>query len=215
MKKLPNSRARAELARNCDVPSVLERTYALLAAGDRRREDAGAFPVDTKEIVHEQICKASLSCAALTALPASTLLAQTTYDQRHSVNDRRGDEQSRIRQGEASGQITRRGAHNLEAHQHAIHSQERADRAAANGGRLTTQERHQLARKQNRQSQRIYKGQAQRRHTARRLPAVRRHGLPDVRVMCDRMPAVKERSRERALFVLVCRLTMAAQQSAF
>ncbi len=95
--------------------------------------------------------------AVLAAIPASTLLAQNTnYDQRHNINDRRHDEQSRIRQGERSGQITRGGAARLEAHQHAIHQQERADRAA-NGGRLTGRERHQLARKQNRQSARVYR----------------------------------------------------------
>ncbi len=103
----------------------------------------------------------------LTALPASTLFAQTTYHQRHTVNDRRHDEQSRIKQGYASGQITNRGASNLEAHQHAIHSQERADRAA-NGGHLTSQDRHQLAREQNRQSQRIYRDK----HNAATQPGV-------------------------------------------
>ncbi len=94
--------------------------------------------------------------AVLTALPAATLLAQTTYDQRHTVNDRRGDQQSRIQQGYNSGQITNKGAANLEAHQQAIHSQEHADRAA-NGGHLTAQNRHQIARAQNRQSQRVYR----------------------------------------------------------
>lgn len=95
--------------------------------------------------------------AALIALPAAPLVAQTTtYNQRHTINNRRSNEQGRIRQGEASGQITRGGAQNLEAHQHAIHTQERADRAA-NGGHLTSQERHQLSRKQNRQSQRVYR----------------------------------------------------------
>ena len=101
------------------------------------------------------------------ALPAATLLAQTTYHQRHTINDRRSDQQSRIRQGEASGQITRRGASNLEAHQHAIHNQERADRAS-NGGRLTAQDRHQLAREQNRQSQRVYRDK----HNAATQPGV-------------------------------------------
>ena len=105
--------------------------------------------------------------AVLSALPASTLLAQTTYDQRHSVNDRRGNEQSRIKQGEASGQITNRGAANLESHQHAIHSQERSDRAA-DGGHLTAQDRHQLAREQNRQSQRVYRDK----HNAATQPGV-------------------------------------------
>lgn len=90
------------------------------------------------------------------ALPATTLLAQTTYNQRHSINERRGNEQERIHQGEASGQVTRREANHLEAHQHAIHNQERADRAA-DGGHLTAQDRHQLAREQNRQSGRVYR----------------------------------------------------------
>ncbi len=94
--------------------------------------------------------------AALIALPASTLIAQTTYDQRHTVNDRRHDQQSRIQQGYASGQITNRGARNLEAHQRAIHSQERTDRAA-HGGHLTARNRHQITREQNRQSARVYR----------------------------------------------------------
>ncbi len=94
--------------------------------------------------------------AVLIALPASTLFAQTDYNQRHDINNRRGNEQSRIKQGEASGQITRGGANNLEAHQHAIHSQERADRAA-HGGHLTAQNHHQIAREQNRQSHRVYR----------------------------------------------------------
>ncbi len=94
--------------------------------------------------------------AALTVMPAPMLLAQTTNHQRHTINDRRHDEQGRIQQGEASGQITRGGAAKLEARQHAIHSQERADRAA-NGGRLTAQDRHQLAHEQNRQSERVYR----------------------------------------------------------
>ncbi len=105
--------------------------------------------------------------AALTVLPASMLFAQTTYDQRHDVNNRRANEQSRIKQGEASGQITQKGANNLEAHQRAIHNQEHADRAA-DGGHLTAQDRHQLARKQNRQSQRVYRDK----HNAATQPGV-------------------------------------------
>ena len=111
----------------------------------------------------KQLCLA----AAITALPLPLVFAQTTYDERHSVNDRRHDEQSRIKQGEASGQITRKGANNLEAHQQAIHNQERTDRAA-DGGHLTSQDRHQLARKQNRQSQRVYRDK----HNAATQPGV-------------------------------------------
>ncbi len=106
--------------------------------------------------------------AVLTALPSSMLFAQNTdYQQRHSVNDRRGDQQSRINQGVASGQITRKGASNLQAHQQAIHNHEQADRAA-NGGHLTAQNRHQLARQQNRQSQRVYRDK----HNAATQPGV-------------------------------------------
>ena len=92
----------------------------------------------------------------LSGLASSALAAQTTDQERHDINNRRGNEQSRVKQGEASGQITQKGANNLEAHQQAIHSQERSDRAA-DAGKLTAQDRHQLARQQNRQSNRIYK----------------------------------------------------------
>ena len=94
--------------------------------------------------------------AVLTALPAATLFAQTTYGERHDINGRRSNEQTRIRQGEASGQVTPGEARRLETHQHAIHQQERADRAS-DGGHLTARDRHQLAREQNRQSQRVYR----------------------------------------------------------
>ena len=105
--------------------------------------------------------------ATLTVLAGAPLFAQTTDQQRHTINDRRNDQQSRIQQGEASGQITNKGASNLEAHQQAIHNQEHADRAA-NGGHLTAQGRHQLARKQNRQSQRVYRDK----HNAATQPGV-------------------------------------------
>ena len=104
----------------------------------------------------------------LTALPATTLVAQTTdYQQRHDINNRRANQQSRINQGVASGQITNKGASNLEAHQAAIHKEEQADRSTDNG-HLTAQDRHQLARQQNRQSARIYRDK----HNAATQPGV-------------------------------------------
>ncbi len=108
-----------------------------------------------------------LLAAGLLTLPAATLVGQTTYNQRHHVNARRGNEQARIQQGYQSGQITNRGKANLEAHQQAIHHQEQADRAMDNG-HLTAQDRHQLAREQNRQSQRIYRDK----HNAYTQPGV-------------------------------------------
>ncbi len=105
--------------------------------------------------------------AVLAALPAATLSAQTTYTQRHSVNNRSSDQQSRINQGVASGQITNKGAANLQSHQNAINSKIQADRAV-DSGHLTAQDRHQLARAQNRQSQRVYRDK----HNAATQPGV-------------------------------------------
>lgn len=106
--------------------------------------------------------------AAVTLLPATAVVAQTTtHGERHHINARRHNEQARIRQGYRSGQITNRGAANLEAHQQAIHNQERADRAA-DGGHLTAGDRHQLAREQNRQSARVYRDK----HNAATQPGV-------------------------------------------
>ena len=115
----------------------------------------------------ERFAKHLLVAAVLGVLSASTVFAQTTSQQRHAVNHRRHKEQSRIKQGYASGQVTNRGANSLEAHQQAIHQQERTDRAA-DGGHLTAQDRHQLAREQNRQSARIYRDK----HNAATQPGV-------------------------------------------
>jgi hypothetical protein len=91
---------------------------------------------------------------ALIALPATTF-AQSTYTQRHDINNRRGNEQSRIQQGKASGQLTHAESHRLEARQHSIHTEEKGMRAADNG-HLTAADRHTLAQRQNNQSRDIY-----------------------------------------------------------
>jgi hypothetical protein len=91
---------------------------------------------------------------ALIAIPASSF-AQTTYAQRHHIAARKADQQGRIAQGDRSGQLTPRESSHLEHHEAAINHEEHGMRASDHG-RLTAQDRHTLARQQNRQSARIY-----------------------------------------------------------
>ena len=106
--------------------------------------------------------------AALVALPSTTMLAQhTTYHQRHSVNARDARQQARINRGVADGQITPRGAAAADAHQARL-NQEQANMRTADNGHLTRQDRHRLARQQDRTSQRIHN----RNHNAATDPGV-------------------------------------------
>ncbi len=94
--------------------------------------------------------------AVVLAVPVAGAMAQTTtYHQRHTVRARQSRQQARIAHGVRDGQITPRGASHAEANQARISSEEHGDRAA-DGGHLTTQNRHQIARQQNRDSQGIY-----------------------------------------------------------
>ncbi len=99
--------------------------------------------------------KTLLIAAALVALPASSAFAQTTYHQRHSINARENRQQARIAHGVKDGQITPRGAAAAERTQSRIGTEDRNMRAA-DGGHLTAQDRHTLARQQNRASKSIY-----------------------------------------------------------
>jgi hypothetical protein len=92
--------------------------------------------------------------AALIAVPAASF-AQTTYSQRHDIAVRKGNQQARIAQGDRSGQLTPRETSHLENREGAINREEHGMRAADNG-HLTAQDRHTLARQQNRESNRIY-----------------------------------------------------------
>ena len=79
------------------------------------------------------------------------------------VGKREMDQQGRIAQGVASGQLTAGEAKNLEGNERAINKEVQNDRAA-NGGKLTNQERAQVNRQQNKMSQKIYNDK----HNARR-----------------------------------------------
>ncbi len=72
----------------------------------------------------------------------------------NEVNARQGNQQSRINQGVRSGQITPGETRNLENRDTSINRQAQADRAA-NGGRLTGQEQHQINQRQNNVSRSI------------------------------------------------------------
>jgi hypothetical protein len=112
--------------------------------------------------------KATLIAASLVALTASSALAQsTTYEQRHSVNARDAHQQSRINKGVADGQITPKGAAAADAHQSHLNAEQSRMRASDNG-HLTAQDRHTIARQQDRTSQRIYN----RNHNAATDPGV-------------------------------------------
>ena len=97
-----------------------------------------------------------LLAASVMAFSATGALAQTTTNaQRHSIQARQSNQQARIAHGVRDGQITPKGAATAERNQARISSEEHQDRAA-DGGHLTAQDRHQIARQQNRTSQGIY-----------------------------------------------------------
>jgi hypothetical protein len=72
------------------------------------------------------------------------------------VGKRQENHQDRIAQGIKSGQLTADETANLEKNQARINNEVRNDRAA-NGGKLTAQEKQQVNRKLNRQSRQIYR----------------------------------------------------------
>lgn len=97
-----------------------------------------------------------LLTTSLLTLSASGAVAQrTSYQQRHSIRARQGRQQARIAHGVRDGQITPNGAARAEANQARISSEENSMRAA-DGGHLTAQDRHTLARQQDRASRGIY-----------------------------------------------------------
>ena len=79
------------------------------------------------------------------------------------VDRREERQQDRIGQGVQSGQLTPGETAHLEKQEQRIDSQVKTERAE-NGGHLTTAERRQVNREQNRESRRIYAAK----HNARR-----------------------------------------------
>jgi hypothetical protein len=71
------------------------------------------------------------------------------------VNARQVRQQNRIAGGVKSGQVTKGETAHIERNEAGIHREVRADRAA-NGGKLTAQEHHQVEHQQNLESHQIY-----------------------------------------------------------
>ena len=121
---------------------------------------------------HEEKDMRSLDNGKLTAADKTTLnqqqnrLSNQIYQDKHNaavqntnpkseVGKRAENQQDRIAQGIKSGQLTAGEAANLEHKEAGINREVRTDRAA-NGGKLTQQERAQVNRQQNRVSNQIY-----------------------------------------------------------
>jgi hypothetical protein len=81
--------------------------------------------------------------------------ATQNTDPKSEVGQRAENQQDRIAQGIKSGQLTSGEAAHLESNEAKINNEVRNDRAA-NGGKLTSQEKAQVNRQQNRQSRQIY-----------------------------------------------------------
>ena len=88
--------------------------------------------------------------------------AQNT-NPKSEVGKRAENQQDRIAQGIKSGQLTAGEASHLENNEAKINREVRNDRAA-NGGKLTAQEKQQVNRQQNRQSRQIYRDKHNGRH---------------------------------------------------
>jgi len=84
-------------------------------------------------------------------------------DPKSEVGKRAENQQDRIGQGMKSGQLTAGEAAHLENNETKINNEVRNDRAA-NGGKLTPQERAKVNRQQNRQSRQIYRDKHNGRH---------------------------------------------------
>ena len=98
-----------------------------------------------------------VSAAGATAVLAQDQSSSQTTDaeKKPTIQQRKENQQGRIANGVKSGQLTAGETANLEKKEAAINKETAADRAA-NGGKLTSQEKAQVNRQQNKMSQQIY-----------------------------------------------------------
>ncbi len=87
-------------------------------------------------------------------IAAGALVATAAFGQ--TVNQRRENQQDRVAQGIASGQLTPGETARIERQEAGVNRQIRQDRLA-NGGTLTTAEKQQINREQNHLSRQIYR----------------------------------------------------------
>lgn len=115
-----------------------------------RSEDNGKLTGADRKVLNQQQSQLSKQIYQDKHNPA----VQNT-NPKSEVGKRAENQQDRIAQGIKSGQLTAGEASNLERKEAGINREVRNDRAA-NGGKLTQQERAQVNRQQNRVSNQIY-----------------------------------------------------------
>jgi len=98
---------------------------------------------------------------AFTSLIAAGLMVTGLNAQ--EIQKRKENQQDRIAQGVKSGQLTPAETANLEHKEARLNREIRRDRAA-NGGKLTNQEKRQINRQQNQLSRQIYRKKHNGRH---------------------------------------------------
>ncbi len=82
--------------------------------------------------------------------------APATFGEENKVNERQQNQQKRVGEGVENGSLSSTEAARIEKQEAGIHKEVKTDRAA-NGGKLTPQEKAQVNRQQNRESRRIYR----------------------------------------------------------
>jgi len=92
-------------------------------------------------------------------LTAAALMATglAVAQDNRTINQRRENQQDRIAQGVRSGRLSPRETANLETREARLNHEIRSDRRA-HDGHLTSPERRQIDRQQNRMSKSIYRG---------------------------------------------------------
>jgi hypothetical protein len=116
--------------------------------------------------IASMICLSTASAAQQHG--GSMATASGTRGMQYSIGQRFGLQQSRIDQGIASGRLTAAESTRIERNEASIQSERRSDRQADNGGRLTTSQREQLVRAQNRAARKIF----QLKHNQDKTPGV-------------------------------------------
>jgi len=89
----------------------------------------------------------------LTTIFAAAVAVTSLFAQK--IEERKDNQQKRIAQGVASGQLTPRETRRIETKEAAINHEVRTERKA-NGGKLTAAEKKQVNHQQNRVSKQIY-----------------------------------------------------------
>jgi len=139
-----------------------------LTAGEAANLEKKESSLNQEERDMRKLDNGKLSAADKTTLnQQQNQLSNQIYKDKHNstvqntnpkseVGKRAENQQDRIAQGVKSGQLTAGETRNLERNEARINNEVRNDRAA-NGGKLTQQERQQVNRQQNKMSRQIYK----------------------------------------------------------